>query len=57
MDFSAVALTEAQQAFAEEVRAFLDEHLTDEVYAGHARAGRIPTTRGSTSPLGAKGWL
>ena len=34
MDFSAVALTEDQQAFAEEVRAFLDEHLTPEVYAG-----------------------
>ena len=34
MDFSAVALTEAQQAFAEEVRAFLDEHLTPAVYAG-----------------------
>ena len=34
MDFSAVALTEAQQAFADEVRAFLDEHLTEEVYAG-----------------------
>ena len=34
MDFSAVILTEAQQAFAEEVRAFLDEHLTPEVYAG-----------------------
>ena len=34
MDFSAVVLTEAQQAFADEVRAFLDEHLTPEVYAG-----------------------
>ena len=34
MDFSAVALTEGQRAFAEEVRAFLDEHLTDEVRAG-----------------------
>jgi alkylation response protein AidB-like acyl-CoA dehydrogenase len=33
MDFSPVTLTEDQQAFAAEVRAFLDEHLTAEVYA------------------------
>ena len=36
MDFSAVALTETQQAFAEEVRAFLDEQLTPEVVARDA---------------------
>ena len=41
MDFSAVTLTEAQQQFRDEVRAFLDEHLTEEVYAGVAgEAGR-----------------
>jgi hypothetical protein len=33
MDFSAVALTEAQQEFRDEVRAFLAEHLTAQ---GHA---------------------
>ena len=44
MDFSAVALTEAQQAFAQEVRAFLDEHLTPEVVAG-MRERRVVGTR------------
>ena len=34
MDFSAVVLTEAQQAFAEEVRAFLEKLLTPAVYEG-----------------------
>jgi len=34
-----VVLTEAQQAFAEEVKAFLDENMTEAVYArGRARA-------------------
>ena len=54
MDFSAVVLTEAQQAFAEEVRAFLDEHLTDEVYARSARAGR-PLRRGVLPGPGRQG--
>ena len=40
MDFSAVVLTEAQQAFAEEVRAFLEELLTPAGVRGDARAGR-----------------
>ena len=56
MDFSAVVLTEAQQAFAEEVRAFLDEHLTPEVYAGvRERADHFD--EGLVLALGAKGWL
>ena len=56
MDFSAVVLTEAQQAFAEEVRAFLDEHLTPEVYAGiRERADHYD--EGFYLALGAKGWL
>src|SRR3984957_9998676 len=56
MDFSAVVLTEAQQAFAEEVRAFLDEHLTPEVYAG-VRERADHTDEGLVLALGAKGWL
>ena len=56
MDFSAVVLTEAQQAFADEVRAFLDEHLTEEVYAG-ARERTDHFDRGLYLALGAKGWL
>ena len=56
MDFSAVVLTEAQQAFAEEVRAFLDEHLTPEVYAG-VREQADHTDEGLILALGAKGWL
>jgi alkylation response protein AidB-like acyl-CoA dehydrogenase len=56
MDFSAVVLTEAQQAFADEVKAFLDEHLTEEVYAG-ARERTDHFDRGLYLALGAKGWL
>ena len=56
MDFSAVVLTEAQQEFAEEVRAFLDEHLTPEVYAG-VRAKAEHFDKGLILALGAKGWL
>ena len=56
MDFSAVVLTEAQQAFADEVRAFLDEHLTPEVYAG-IRERADHTDEGLILALGAKGWL
>ena len=56
MDFSTVVLTEAQQAFAEEVRAFLDELLTPEVYAGmHERADSYD--EGVYLAVGAKGWL
>ena len=56
MDFSAVVLTEAQQAFADEVKAFLDEHLTPEVYAG-ARERTDHFDLGLFLALGAKGWL
>ena len=56
MDFSVVALTEGQQAFAEEVRAFLDEHLTDEVKAG-MRERSSTYDEGFYLALGAKGWL
>jgi 3-oxocholest-4-en-26-oyl-CoA dehydrogenase alpha subunit len=56
MDFSVVALTEGQQAFAEEVRAFLDEHLTDKVKAG-MRERSSTYDEGFYLALGAKGWL
>jgi alkylation response protein AidB-like acyl-CoA dehydrogenase len=56
MDFSAVVLTEAQQKFRDEVRAFLDEHLTEEVYAG-ARELTDHFDLGLWLALGAKGWL
>ena len=56
MDFSAVVLTEAQQAFAEEVRAFLDEQLTPEVVEG-MRERSSSYDEGFYLALGAKGWL
>ena len=56
MDFSAVTLTEAQQKFSDEVRAFLDEHLTEEVYAG-ARERTDHFDEGLWLAMGAKGWL
>jgi len=56
MDFSTVALTEDQQKFRDEVRAFLDEHLTEEVYAG-ARERCDHFDKGLYLALGAKGWL
>ena len=56
MDFSAVPLTEDQQAFAREVRAFLDEQLTPEVYAG-MRARSSSFDEGFYLAMGAKGWL
>jgi 3-oxocholest-4-en-26-oyl-CoA dehydrogenase alpha subunit len=56
MDFSAAVLTEAQQAFAQEVRAFLDEQLTPEVYAG-MRERSSSFDEGFYLALGAKGWL
>src|SRR5579871_798790 len=56
MDFSAVELTEAQQAFAAELRAFLDEQLTPEVYAG-MRERSSSYDEGFYRALGAKGWL
>ena len=56
MDFSTVALTEAQEAFRAEVRAFLDEHLTEEVRA-NVRAHDAGYDEGFFLALGAKGWL
>ena len=56
MDFSAVVLTDDQQAFAGEVRAFLDEHLTAEVYAA-VRAKAEHFDKGLILALGARGWL
>ena len=55
MDFSAVALTEAQQAFAREVQEFLDEHLTEEVYARARETGNL-YDRGVQLAMGARGW-
>ena len=56
MDFSAVVLTEAQQAFAEEVRAFLEELLTPAVYEG-MRERADSYDEGVYLAVGAKGWL
>ena len=56
MDFSAVTLTESQQAFRDEVRAFLDEQLTPEVYAG-MRERDASYDEGFQLAMGAKGWL
>ncbi len=56
MDFSAVALTETQRAFAQEVRDFLDEQLTPEVYAG-IRAQAASWDEGFYLAMGARGWL
>src|ERR1700753_1214113 len=56
MDFSTVALTEEQAKFRDEVRAFLDEYLTEEVYAG-ARERCDHFDKGLYLALGAKGWL
>ena len=56
VDFSSVVLTEAQQAFAEEVRAFLDEHLTEDVYA-RTRERADHFDEGLYVALGEKGWL
>jgi hypothetical protein len=64
MDFSTVTVTGAQQAFAEEVRAFLGERLTVEVFrtiiaqhdlglppSGLPRPQGVP---GGTSPYGSR---
>jgi alkylation response protein AidB-like acyl-CoA dehydrogenase len=56
MDFSAVTLTESQQAFRDEIRAFLDEHLTPEVYAG-MRERDASYDEGFQLAMGTKGWL
>ena len=56
MDFSEVVLTDTQQAFAEEVRAFLDEHLTEDVYA-RIRQRADHFDEDLYLALGARGWL
>ncbi len=56
MDFSPVDLTEDQQAFADEVRSFLDENLTEEVYA-RRRARADNYDEELYLAVGAKGWL
>jgi alkylation response protein AidB-like acyl-CoA dehydrogenase len=56
MDFASVILTEDQQAFAGQVRAFLDEHLTAEVYA-RRRERAYNFDEGLYLALGSKGWL
>ena len=57
MDFSAVTLTESQQAFRDEVRAFLDEHLTEAVLARMRRAAQVNYDEEFYLAMGAKGWL
>jgi alkylation response protein AidB-like acyl-CoA dehydrogenase len=56
VDFSPVDLTEDQQAFADEVRSFLDENLTEEVYA-RRRARADNYDEELYLAVGAKGWL
>src|ERR1700757_470526 len=56
MDFSKVDLTEEQARFRDEVRAFLDDYLTEEVYAG-ARERCDHFDKGLYLALGARGWL
>ena len=56
MDFSPVDLTEDQRAFADEVRAFLDENLTEEVYA-RRRERADNYDEELYLAIGAKGWL
>jgi alkylation response protein AidB-like acyl-CoA dehydrogenase len=56
VDFSAVTLTEAQQAFSDEVNAWLDEHLTKEVEA-RRRAAQVGYDEEFYLAMGAKGWL
>ena len=56
MDFSPVDLTEDQRAFADEVRAFLDENLTEEVYA-RRRERADNYDEELYLAVGAKGWL
>ena len=56
MDFSAVVLTETQQAFAAELRALLDEHLAGDPDA-RRRESADDFDEGLYLALGRKGWL
>jgi hypothetical protein len=56
VDFSAVVLTEAQQAFADELRALLDEHLAEDQRARRREQGGGFDERLYLA-LGSKGWL
>ena len=57
MDFSAVALTEAQQKFRDEVRAFLAEHLTAQGHAEMVGQTGDYFDEDLYLALGARGWL
>jgi len=56
VDFSAVVLTETQQAFAAELRALLDEHLAGDPDA-RRRESSDDFDEGLYLALGRKGWL
>jgi 3-oxocholest-4-en-26-oyl-CoA dehydrogenase alpha subunit len=56
MDFSRVTLTAEQQAFLDEVRAFMAEYVTDEVLAVERRTGNGFDERIHRA-LGQRGWL
>jgi alkylation response protein AidB-like acyl-CoA dehydrogenase len=56
MDFSTVELTPEQQAFQQDVRAFLDEIVTEEVHE-HERATGDGFNEGVHLALGSRGWL
>jgi alkylation response protein AidB-like acyl-CoA dehydrogenase len=56
MDFSTVQLTPEQETFQKEVRAFLDEIITEEVHEHERRTGD-GFHEGVHLALGSKGWL
>src|SRR6202000_3100022 len=56
VDFSTVELTEDQKKFRDEVRAFLDEHLTDAVQA-RRHAAQVNYDEEFYLAMGAKGCL
>jgi 3-oxocholest-4-en-26-oyl-CoA dehydrogenase alpha subunit len=56
VDFATVELTPDQQAFQQEVRALLDEVVTEEVHEHERRTGD-GFSEGVYLTLGARGWL
>src|SRR2546430_14895063 len=56
MDFGQVQLDAEQQAFLDEVRAFVAEHVTDDVLEEERRTGSGFNERVHLA-LGAKGWI